>query len=440
MKPSSHPLTHVCYDLTRLVERMDAGHPTGVDRVDLNYALWTQSRAERWQGLVQTASGVELLDAAFSEDLLRRLRERWLEGGAAPAGDSLERPNGWAPDARRALKEKLGRCGLATVWRERGLSGLFLRVCPSASGPRAGAGVQAFSDADGRATYWNIGHCFRFERCLHQLGETFAGRSVIFLHDIIPLTHPETQRPSSQAHFARFVAWIQQCSGQVLMSSESTVESLQGIVGGMPRVAALPLAVEGRFFNPGIKKAGPENSPYFLCVGTLEPRKNVDLLLEVWERFHRVGEVPAKLILVGRPTRLEKGQKTRIRFLRTTGAVDLLTGVDDARLLDLMAGAKALLFPSLVEGWGMPLSEALAMGLPVLASDIPVFREVGQGVPEYLDPREPADWEAMIRACLEPDEGCLRAQAQRLIHYRPVTWSDHFQRLEAVLGSLDSGG
>lgn len=441
MKRSSYPLLHVCYDLTRLVERMDAGHPTGVDRVDAHYALWTRSVAKEWRGIVQRKDGVELLEAGYVDRLLRRLESAWLGGGASADAGPLPAPNGWSRESLLALREKLSRCAPPVVFHERGLPGWLLRVLPRACFRASVPGDRCGNDLD-RFSYWNIGHCFRFERALSELLNRYGERSVFFLHDVIPLTHPQTQRPSSRAHFARYVDWIGRFGGRVLVSSEATLQSLRCVsqsaaVPLAPAVEApglVPLAVEDRFISPPVEPTPRRGLPYFLCVGTLEPRKNVDLLLEVWEGFVADGEVPAKLILVGRPTRLSRPQRQGIHRLRTAGAVELVSGIGDAALLQLMAGAEALLFPSLVEGWGLPLSEALAMGLPVLASDIPVFREVGQGVPEYLDPMEASVWRARILAVLAPDAALLNSQAQRRQAYRPTTWPEHFCRVQEVLG------
>jgi glycosyltransferase involved in cell wall biosynthesis len=191
-----------------------------------------------------------------------------------------------------------------------------------------------------------------------------------------------------------------------------------------------PLAVEDRFIAAhAMPTADARAQPYFLCVGTLEPRKNVRLLLTVWERFSAESPPCAKLILVGKPSWTQGDDFQRIRDLEASGVVEIRSGLADEALLDLMAGARALLFPSLAEGWGLPLSEALAMGLPVLASDLPVFREIGQGAPEFLPAADADAWESSIRAYAAAGSDARLAQLARMRGYQPITWDEHFRGL-----------
>lgn len=441
MKSSPDPLHHVCYDLTRLVERMSARHQTGVDRVDLQYALWTRATAALWEGVVQTSRGVCMLEDVYVEQLLARLQARWLEGGSSGgSGGTLAPPVGWSADSLRAVSEKLARCSLGVVYRERGLGPALLRVLPGCLLGRVPVVGRPLASSSGKtAVYWNIGHCFRFEVCLAELLRLFGGRSVIFLQDIIPLTHPETQRATSRAHFSRWYAWVARFGGRVLVSSEATVQRIRDFEAGggstVPRLAPLlvaPLAVESRFFE------GPPSvisgEPYFLCLGTREPRKNLDLLLDVWESLGRGGSASPRLVLIGKHGWSDTRQGARIHDLMTKGLIESPGAVDDAELIRWMAGACALLFPSLEEGWGLPLSEALTIGVPVIASDIVVFREVGQGVPDLLPPRAVDQWAACIRDYAAGEASLARrAQVERLRGYRPLSWAAHFEALKLKL-------
>jgi glycosyltransferase involved in cell wall biosynthesis len=135
------------------------------------------------------------------------------------------------------------------------------------------------------------------------------------------------------------------------------------------------------------------------------------------------------LILVGKRFWAQGDEFQRIQDLGASEVVELRSGLSDEALLHLMAGARALLFPSLAEGWGLPLSEALAMGLPVLASDLPVFREVGQGVPEFLPVGDADAWETAIRAYAAADSNPRMAQLARMRGYQAITWDEHFRGL-----------
>ena len=95
-----------------------------------------------------------------------------------------------------------------------------------------------------------------------------------------------------------------------------------------------------------------------------------------------------------------------------------------------------MLFPSFAEGYGIPLVEALAAGVPVIASDLPVFREIGQGVPELVAPDDDCAWEATIADYARADSLRRRAQLARLIDFDAPDWSDHFATLDRFLAVL----
>src|SRR6185369_1992296 len=95
--------------------------------------------------------------------------------------------------------------------------------------------------------------------------------------------------------------------------------------------------------------------------------------------------------------------------------------------------ARALLFPSFVEGYGMLLVEALMLGTPAIASALPVFREVAGDVPEYLDPLDGAGWARAVRDYARPDSERRQAQLQRMGAFTLPTWERHFERVEGLL-------
>ena len=107
--------------------------------------------------------------------------------------------------------------------------------------------------------------------------------------------------------------------------------------------------------------------------------------------------------------------------------------VSDTELFCRM-NAIAVVFPSKIEGWGLPLSEALSMRVPVLASDIAIFREVGQGVAEFLELNDVAKWHLTILNYAQKNSKLRAAQMARMDRYRVRSWSEHFQQVEDFLG------
>jgi glycosyltransferase involved in cell wall biosynthesis len=167
--------------------------------------------------------------------------------------------------------------------------------------------------------------------------------------------------------------------------------------------------------------------PYFVFLGTIEPRKNHLLALHVWRRLAaELGPHAPRLILIGRRGwEIEQVIDLVERCDALRGLVEERGDVSDRQALDLMRGARALILPSFAEGYGLPVAEALAHGVPVLCSDLPAFREVGQDVPEYFDP---IDGMALLRAVKDyaaPVSSRRAAQLARLRDWRPPSWNDH---------------
>jgi len=115
------------------------------------------------------------------------------------------------------------------------------------------------------------------------------------------------------------------------------------------------------------------------------------------------------------------------------GLVEEHNHLPDAAVARLFAGAQASLYPSLAEGYGLPVAEALALGVPVLCSDLPELREIGLDVPEYLDPLDRCAW---CDAVLDyAQNGSIRRQAQlaRLTRWRAPSWEQHFSRVQPLI-------
>jgi alpha-1,3-rhamnosyl/mannosyltransferase len=178
-------------------------------------------------------------------------------------------------------------------------------------------------------------------------------------------------------------------------------------------------AVVAIHHGPGqVATAGVASRPagvpdrYALFVGTLEPRKNLELLLEVWPTLRRErADWPALVVCGGWGWKTEKVRE-RVEEARREGWLLPLGYVDDAPLAALYRGALFLVFPSLYEGFGLPLLEAMAAGCPALCSDLPVFREVGGGAAEYAPPGDAAAWTAALRRLVS--DPTRRAELGRL--------------------------
>jgi glycosyltransferase involved in cell wall biosynthesis len=180
-------------------------------------------------------------------------------------------------------------------------------------------------------------------------------------------------------------------------------------------VLAAPLPVPQIFLGPDLVGVPRPSGRYFVILGSIEPRKNHKLLLSVWKTLiGRGGPIP-KLVIVGTPWRDVDGIAEEVRSTPALqGSVILVSGLTSPALRCLLQGAQALLQPSLVEGFGLPLVEALALGTPVIASDQPAHREAGGEYATYLGATDVQAWVSAISA-----------PAARVAGYRVWDWAQY---------------
>jgi glycosyltransferase involved in cell wall biosynthesis len=181
--------------------------------------------------------------------------------------------------------------------------------------------------------------------------------------------------------------------------------------------------------------------PYFVMLGTIEPRKNHILMLQCWQRLGeqwKDGAMP-KLVLIGqRGWDIEHVERLLYRSEVCRSLVSVRSNCDDTELAIWLRHARALLFPSFAEGYGLPLIEALAQGTPAIASDLDAFREIAGDIPDYLDPLDGLGWLQAITDFARDDNERRTRQLARLTHFVPPTWSDHFRIVENLIGSLST--
>jgi len=225
----------------------------------------------------------------------------------------------------------------------------------------------------------------------------------------------------------------------VIGNSQATLDDLAIFARseGLPQPPSLAawLGVEAL---PAPERPPVPNRPTFVVVGTIEARKNHLMLLQLWSRLiDRLRPDTPQLIIIG-----QRGWEADDVFAlldgndKLRGHVIELNHCTDDELAGYLASARALLFPSLVEGYGLPLFEALGMGVPAIASDLPVFREIADAIPDYLRADDSAAWEAAIIDYARPDSVARAAQLQRISDFHAPTWRGHFSAVEDWLATL----
>lgn len=263
---------------------------------------------------------------------------------------------------------------------------------------------------------------------------------VFVVHDLIPITHPEYCRTGEKdRHIVRMNNVLGQAKG-VIVNSQATLDELRifAEVSGK-RVPLSTVAL----LAPGLSSRSvherPMAEPYFVVLSSIEPRKNHWLLLQVWKRLiESVGNSAPRLVIIGqRGWECENVVYMLDRCSQLQEYVIKYSNCTDKELATYLAHTQALLFPSFAEGYGMPLVEALAFGAPVIASDLPVFREVAGEIPDYVDPLDGKQWLELVKEYSRPDSKLRSKQLDRLKDFSIPTWTSHFTKVDALLEQLD---
>lgn len=287
--------------------------------------------------------------------------------------------------------------------------------------------------------YLNIGHT-GLDRPGHGLWVKRTGvRAVYYIHDLIPITHPQFARSQEpQRHAARMESALVH-GHAILANSQDSLDTLATFAATrnlpMPQSMRAPLGIEEAIYSLSPRRL---SEPYFVVLGTIEARKNHALLLDVWRTLaDRLGDDTPRLIIIG-----QRGWSVDdvVRVLdeddRLRPHVLELGRCSDAELHQWLEHAQALLFPSFVEGQGLPLIEALAAGTPVIASNLAVFRETASDIPEYLDPNDVDGWVRVVLSYTDKDSEQRNAQLARMAGYRAPTWEEHFAQVDEWLSGL----
>lgn len=213
-------------------------------------------------------------------------------------------------------------------------------------------------------------------------------------------------------------------------SLPSRVEAVDGARDG-----GSPAAERG----PGGGAPEPRSGP-LLFVGNPKPHKNLHRLLEAYSRLVRARPAAAVPPLVlaggGREPRDEAALRARVRALGLEQRVRFAGFVSDALLADLYREASMLVFPTLAEGFGLPIVEAMACGTPVVVSDLPVHREIAGEAGERVDPRDPDSIAAGIARLLDDPQLAERRRSAGLLLAARFSWRTTARRTRAVYDAV----
>lgn len=240
---------------------------------------------------------------------------------------------------------------------------------------------------------------------------------MITVHDLAFLTHPETTTDALRAYLERVVPHQVEKATRVAVVSQATRDDLKRLLGVEDdRIVVARNAVDERFYRArplgehARQRLGIPDR-YLLMVGTIEPRKNHINALKALEASGVGRDVP--LVIAGRPGWGFEQAMALAEAMYVRGFVRLPHYVPDVDLPALIAGATAMIYPSWTEGFGLPVAEALAAGIPVITGTAPALREVGGPHALYADPADIDAIAGHIRDVVEHTPTDFERQARR---------------------------
>ena len=426
----------IAYDITHLAHRRHYPAPAGIEKVDLAYARYfSENRDILCAAIHYGVTDPILFDSKWVKRLVALLSERWREDLSSDHDEKFLRLRAWLlnPSENAPKEEKretasraaaaTARSSLRTAW----LSLLRNRREKIPEG----------------ATYLNVAqHGLEFGFFFRWLAKRPDLQKIFFIHDLLPLDYPEFWPDGHEERFLKRVSCALAHGTAFLTSSIYVRDRLHSeLVHHGRRVVPifsrplLPTTLIGD--DKTIADGELDEIPYFLAIGTVEPRKNHLLLLNIWREFVASGRPVPKLILVGKRGWMNGQILSQLDQAKGLGPhVAEVSGLANPSLKHLIQHARAVLVPSFAEGFGLPAVDALAVGTPVLASDIPALREATSGHALFRHPLDGLGWHNAILQ-LSDDDSVLSRDARALAaEFRPITESEYFGGLKGFIASL----
>lgn len=419
---------HLIFDITLTVARPWLDQPTGIDRVEL-------AHARHWRGLAK-------------EDVTFVMRNAW--GRLAALPDRLSRE--LLDDADNLIAGGMAEERFRLRMRS---AAIMAKQFYGVGRRQLLQRIKTRPDSVLLTVSYSI---VTMQRELDYL-RTLGCRIVALIHDAIPLSHPQYFPCGEKSLHQRRLASISRCCDAAFVVScdvQRDVDDYAAEIGlTLPPLTVIYSGLDLPHHEPvpHSPSVSAPADPYFVMLGSLEPRKNHLLMLQLWQQLAPLPDAP-RLIIIGSNSAAQSlsarilerisGRKQiqphlallaleRVNF---HGRVEYRGRLNDHETAALLKGARALLFPSLAEGFGIPLSEALAAGVPAIVSDLAAFREHGADVPEYIDPLDGPRWKSTILEYAKAESPQRAAQLERLQHWKPHTWQTHFAAVQTVLDAV----
>jgi glycosyltransferase involved in cell wall biosynthesis len=271
-----------------------------------------------------------------------------------------------------------------------------------------------------------------------------AKRLVLTVHDLAFRLFPETAPQSTRWWLARLDRALASAS-RVIAVSEATRKDLIDLYGvAEDRITVVPHGVDHDLFHPSppgevvkVRQRFGIEGPYLLSLGGIEPRKNLPRLIEAFSRLP--ADLDPMLVVAGGGAEWNPEGPNLLRSALSALPENVrrrivLTGyVGEQDKAALLGGAEALVYPSLYEGFGLPVAEAMACGTPVITSNVSALPEVAGGAALLVDPSDPGAIAQEMERLLRDDELKERLSTAGTLRAAGFDWEETARRTAAVL-------
>lgn len=259
----------------------------------------------------------------------------------------------------------------------------------------------------------------------------FSGRTVMTVHDLTHIHYPQTQPKDRLQEIERRLPPALARVSRILVDSEFIGQEIKKHFGvAEQKVVVAPLACS-KIFQPRVEpqlsarleKLGLAYRGFILSVGTLEPRKNLLLTLQAHARLPSSLRERFPLLVVGMPGWHTGELSAALSQATSSGHVRLAGYLDQADLACVTAAARIMVFPSLYEGFGLPVLEAMTSGTPVIVSTCPSLSEVAGAAGTYVDPQDEVGLMEQMRRLIEDDGAWMAQRIAGLERSEQFSWT-----------------
>lgn len=269
-------------------------------------------------------------------------------------------------------------------------------------------------------------------------------RTVVTIHDLIGKLFPQNLSVISRWYWGIWIPSINRCADRIIVDSECTKQDLiRHLRTKSDKIRVVPLAA-GDHFRP---RKNPDEiqrvcnrfcirRPYILFVGNVEPRKNLLHIMRAFAKVVQDKKFDHSLVIVGSQSWDYPAALSLMKELDLSDRVNFLNYVNEDDLVGLYNGGDLLVFPSLYEGFGLPILEAMKCGMPVLTSNLSSMPEVAADAAYYVDPYREGEIESGIEAILSNRQLQEKLRAKGLIQAQKFSWKKVAEQTIAVYEEL----